>query len=277
MPGINRWWRILALGLVLTTAAHAEQAPLRIGIIPYLTPSILINLFQPIRQHLEMELGQSVELYTAPDVRSFAKRTLKPDFDILITAAHQARLAQIEGGYLPGVRFNGPLHASILVANESPNIRLEDLKGRRIAITDRSILVNIATLKILADRGIAEQDLTFIPVNSQNSAILSVARHEADAAIIAHFALDQSPAEQRNAVRAIYQSVALPNVMLMLSPKLESAQRKRIIHSLLNLPQTPDGAHFLEKSRFGGIQTIEDAVMKSLDVYQPETRKQLGL
>lgn len=268
---------LTAFGLCLCTQAAAQSTSLRIGVIPYLTPSLLISLFQPLRVQLEKDLGQPVQIFSAPDVRTFARRTLKPDFDIVITAAHQARLAQLEGGYVPAVRFTGPLHAAVVVAANSPIRRLEELKGKKIAMTDRSILVDIALIKRLADQGIAERDLQIVAVNSQNTGILSVARNESDAAVIAHFALDQSPPEQRNAVRSIFESEALPNVTILLSPQLDEASRTRIRQSLLGLPKLPEGARFLEQSRFVGIQATDEAFMKTLDPYQAETRKQLGL
>jgi phosphonate transport system substrate-binding protein len=277
---MNAWrtrWLILLLCCGLHGAAAAQQEALRVGIIPYLTPNVLMNLFQPLRQHLEKDLGRPVELYTATDVRSFARRTLKPDFDIVITAAHQARLAQLDGGYQPLARFTGPLHAAVVVAKNSSINQLKDLRGRRVAITDRSILVNIVMSKIFADLKLADKDFDFVTVNSQNTAIISTAQGESDAAIIAHFALDQSPEDQRRAVRVIYRSEALPNVTLLASAKIDGALREKIRASLLSLPNTPEGAAFLEKSRYQGLQNADETFMKTLDPYLKETRKQLGL
>lgn len=277
MKAMRPYWLAIALWFGLATHLHAQPEALRIGIIPYLTPNVLISLFQPLRLQLEKDLGRPVELYTAPDVRTFARRTLKPDFDIVITAAHQARLAQIEGGYLPLARFTGPLHAAVVVSKNSSAQHLADLKGRRIAVTDRSILVNIAMSRLFAEQGIREKDLHYLPVNSQNTGILTVARGDADAAIIAHFALDQSPAEQRDAVRSIFRSAVLPNVTLLASPALDANRREQIRQSLLQLPKTIDGAKFLESSRFQGIEAADEAFMKSLDPYLKETRRQLDL
>ena len=277
---MNSWrtsWLTLLLCCGLNGAVIAQQDALRVGIIPYLTPNVLMNLFQPLRQHLEKDLGRPVELYTASDVRSFARRTLKPDFDIVITAAHQARLAQLDGGYRPLTRFTGPLHAAVIIARNSPLNILNDLRGRRIAITDRSILVNIVMTKILAELKPGDKDFEFVTVNSQNTAILSVAHGESEAAIIAHFALDQSPDDQRQAVRVIYRSEVLPNVTLLASPKLDQPLREKIRASLLGLSGSPEGAAFLERSRYQGIQNADEVFMKTLDPYLKETRKQLGL
>lgn len=274
-------WRACWLALLLCCGSNglvsAQAEPLRVGIIPYLTPNVLMNLFQPLRQQLEKDLGRPVEMFTAPDVRSFARRTFKPDFDIVITAAHQARLAQLEGGYQPLARFTGPLYAAVVVSRTSPLTQLKDLRDRRIAITDRSILVNIAMNKIFSDQGLTDKEINYTPVNSQNTGLISVAQGETDAAIIAHFALDQSPEEQRKAVREIYRSEVLPNVTLLASPKLSAALQEQIRNSLISLPLSADGAAFLEKSRYQGIQVADEAFMKTLDSYLKETRKQLGL
>ena len=277
MKRLRHWSALLALCLGWAGAPVAQQETLRVGVIPYLPPNVLIALFQPLRLQLEKDTGQPVALFTAPDVRSFARRTLKPDFDLIITAAHQARLAQVEGGYLPVARFTGPLHATMVVGKDSTVQRLGELRGKRIAVTDRSILVNIAMSRIFADQGLSEKDVQYVPVNSQNSAILAVARGEAEAAVIAHFTLDQSPQDQRNAVRSIFRSDVLPNVTLLASPRLPASQRALISKSLLAVPGTPEGSDFLEKSRFQGIQATDEAFMKRLDAYLPETRKQLGL
>lgn len=277
MQTVRLCWLVSLIWLAAFGPARAEPEPLRVGIIPYLTPNVLMALFQPLRLQLEKDLQRPVELYTAPDVATFARRTLKPDFDIVVTAAHQARLAQLDGGYLPSARFTGPLHADLIVAKDSPLQRLQQLKGHRIAITDRSILVNIAMARIFAAQGIAEQDVVYVPVNSQNTGILTVARGDADAAIIAHFTLDQSPAEQRRAVRSLFRSPALPNVTLLCSPLLAPALREQIRASLLGLPNSAEGAAFLEKSRFQSIRAADEAFMKKLDPYLLETRKQLGL
>lgn len=271
-------WRTRLAALLLALAGHAlaQPQPLRVGIVPYLTPNTLIGLFQPVRRHLEAELGRTVELYTAPDVRTFFKRTLKPDFDLVITAAHQARLAQIEAGYQPLAHFSGPLYAAVIVAADANVHGLQDLRGRRIAVTDRSILVNIATFKALADNGVAEMEFAPVPVNSQNAGILAVTRGDADAAVIAHFALKQVPLEQRSGIRLLYRSGALPNVILLARPTLASAEAEQLRRALLRLPTTPEGARFLQQSGFQGIEAADDAYMKKLDNFLPETRWQLG-
>jgi len=267
---------LLATGTLLGSRAWAQEV-MSIGIVPYLTPNVLMTLFKPLRTHLEQDIGRSFDLYTSPDVRTFVSRIRKPDFDLIVTSAHTSRLAQQEGGYQPLVRFNGPLRAAVVAGRDASQInRLEDLRGKRIAITDRSILVNIAMLRTLSDIGLSEKDMQLVPVNSQNTGILAVARGDADAAIIAHFTLDQIPPEQRDGVRVIHTSAELPNVMILAKKGMKPELVERLRNSLLHLPDTPGGKEFLQKSRFIGIQAVDEALMKTLDPLMPETRKQLN-
>lgn len=271
-------WRawLAAFVLLLAGTARAEQEALGVGIVPYLTPNVLIGLFQPVGSHLEAALGRSVDLYTSPDVRTFVRRSRKADFDLLITSAHLARLAQVDANYVPLARFSGPLHATVAVATQSRAHQLADLRGHKIAVTDRSILVNIAALKAFADKGIGEHDLVLLPVPSQSAGLLAVARGDADAAIIAHFTLKQIPEDQRDGFRQIFESAALPNVVLLAKPGTPPQEADRIRQALLRLPATPQGRRFLQESGFLGIEAADEAYMKKLDTYLPETRRQLG-
>jgi phosphonate transport system substrate-binding protein len=277
MKHLRAWLSVLVICLFPAGYARCEENPLTIGIIPYLTPNLLMDLFKPVREHLQEQLGRPVDLYTAPDVRTFVQRTLVRKFDVVITAAHQARLAEVKAGYIPVVRFTGPLNAAVVTGIRSPIRTLSDLRGHMIAVTDRSILVNIAMTKILADHGVGDDNVQFVPVNTQNTGLLAVAGGDVDAAIVALFTLDQSPAVQRDAVRLLFKSDDLPNVTILLNPNLPATDRDRIKANLLDLPGTSDGANFLKASRFQGIAACDETFMTRLDVFLPETLRQLGL
>ena len=261
---------------VLTVAsAHAEERALRVGVLPYLTTNVLITLFQPLRTHLEQKLGRPVELYTAPDVPTFVRRTLDSSYDLTVISPHHARLIQIDAGHIPLVRFSGPLQAAVAVRSESPLRDVSELRGRRVTVSDRSFLTNIVTMRRLASMRIGEKDLRLTTVSSQNNALMAMARGDADAAIITRFVLNQIPLAQREGFRLIYTSEALPNLVLIARPGLPQGEREALRQVLLTLPTTPDGRAFLQKSRFQGIQDVTPVFMRQLDSYLPETRRQL--
>ena len=54
MKAIRYWGALIALCFGMT-GIQAQQETLRVGVIPYLTPNVLIALFQPLRLQLEKE------------------------------------------------------------------------------------------------------------------------------------------------------------------------------------------------------------------------------
>ena len=58
-PGILRM--VVALFLAgWLSAAGAQQAPLKLGIMPFNSPLALIRTHQPLTEHLERQLGRKV-------------------------------------------------------------------------------------------------------------------------------------------------------------------------------------------------------------------------
>lgn len=82
-------------------AAPAANAPFRIGVAPHSSARVIIEMYQPLRLHLEQALHLPVEIVTAPDFTEFARRAMAQQYDIAITTGHQARLLQTDAGYLP--------------------------------------------------------------------------------------------------------------------------------------------------------------------------------
>ncbi len=263
--------------ITLAPAASASDRPaLRVAVVPYLTTSVLLKLFEPIRAHLEGELKRPIELYTAPDIRTHVRRIQKPDFDAIITAAHMGRLAQLDAGYLPVAGFESPLKGVVTVHKDSPIRNLRELEGKTVAVNDRLVLVSIVTLQDLQRAGVRTGDLRIVSSITQNSSLLSVARGDVDAAITAIFTLNQIPEAQRQDIRTIYTTDRLPNVMFLANPRLPANERDAMRRALTGFGRTPAGEQFFSTSGYNGIVPLDDAYMKTIDIYIPETRRILA-
>ena len=271
---------VVLLSFILTTLAPAagasDRTALRVAVVPYLTTSVLLKLFEPIRAHLEGELKRPVELYTAPDIRTHVRRIQKPDFDAVITAAHMGRLAQLDAGYLPVAGFESPLKGIVTVHKDSPIRNLRELEGKTVAVNDRLVLVSIVTLQDLQRAGVRTGDLRIVSSITQNSSLLSVARGDVDAAITAIFTLNQIPEAQRQDIRTIYTTDRLPNVMFLANHRLPANERDAMRRALTGFGRTPAGEQFFSTSGYNGIAPLDDAYMKTIDIYIPETRRILA-
>lgn len=278
------WWviRLLrSLGLVLVmTQPWAQQPPLRMALIPYLSPNVLVPLFQPLARHFEKDMGRPVELFSAPTIRSHVERILKPDFDIIFSAPHMGRLAQLDAGYVPIGSFERPLKGVITVRKDGPIQKIQQLKGRTIAINDRLVLNSILTLQELAARGIKLSDLKLVSAASQNSAILSVIAGNVDAAITVNFALGQVSKDQLQQVRVLFQTddvPLMPSTLILVHPQMSKETQSRLTASLLRFAQTDGGKQFLLASSYSNVVPVNQAQLKNLDIYIPELRRLLAL
>lgn len=278
------WWviRLLrSLGLVLVmTQPWAQQPPLRMALIPYLSPNVLVPLFQPLARHFEKDMGRPVELFSAPTIRSHVERILKPDFDIIFSAPHMGRLAQLDAGYVPIGSFERPLKGVITVRKDGPIQKIQQLKGRTIAINDRLVLNSILTLQELAARGIKLSDLKLVSAASQNSAILSVIAGNVDAAITVNFALGQVSKDQLQQVRVLFQTddvPLMPSTLILVHPQMSKETQSRLTASLLRFAQTDGGKQFFLASSYSNVVPVNQAQLKNLDIYIPELRRLLAL
>jgi len=266
-------WLLLAwTGFGLPTVTAAAGKPLEIGVFPYLSVRSILTTFQPVRHYLERELGRPVEMYTAPDFRSFIARSQQGEYDVLITAPHFARLAQLQTGYVPLAGFTKELHPIIVVARSSHYRNLADLRGKTVAIPDRLAIVSMMGLRLLREHGIEDdRDYRLVSAVSHNSAVLDVTHAKADAAITEAAALQQMPDELRNGVRVIATAGKAPHVMLMAHPRLGHGTIQKL-RSLLEqfATESPEGREFLAATGYESLKPVREAVLKSLDPYAQE-------
>jgi phosphonate transport system substrate-binding protein len=272
---------LLSLGLLLSMGPlAAQQPPLRMALIPYLSPNVLVPLFQPLARHFEKDTGRAVELYTAPSIRSHVERILKPEFDIIFTAPHMGRLSQLDADYVPIGSFERPLKGIITVRKSGPIENVDQLKGRCVAINDRLVLNSILTLQELEKRGIGLGDIKVVTAASQNSAILSVVTGDVDAAITVNFALGQVPPDKLQQVRVLFETgdvPSMPSTLILVHPRMPKDQQSKLRSSLLRFAETDDGKKFLAASSYNNVVPITPAHLKNLDIYLPELRRLLAI
>ena len=271
----------ISLSLMLPfTQVFAQTPPLRMALIPYLSPNVLVPLFQPLASHFEKDVEQPVALFTAPSIRSHVDRILKPDFDIIFSAPHFGRLSQLDAGYIPIGSFERPLKGVITVKKNGAIKTVEQLKGRTIAINDRLVLNSILTLQELGKLGVSLSDIKIVPAASQNSAILSVISGDVDAAITVNFALSQVPADKLEQVNILFQTgdvASMPSTLILVHPKMPKDQQSKLRASLLRFAETTEGKQFLAVSSYHNVVPINPAHLKNLDIYLPELRRLLAI
>lgn len=266
--------RFLSFALCLTYSASglaAAPAPLKVGLLPTLSPRVLLANYQPVRAHLERELKRPVEMSTAVDFRAFHQATMAGDYDLILTASHLARLAQIEGGFRPLPTYASTNRAVLIMAKDRPVRSISEVRGKSVAVFDRHALVVLQGLRWLAERGLkANLDYRVLETPSHNSVAHAVLSGESVLGITAPAGIKQWTDEFREKLEAYAELPEQLALTWIAHPRVAAQSVEQIRAALLRLADSSEGKEFFEKTGYKGMRAITDKEMRTLDGYAKE-------
>ena len=272
------------LGLTLAMTASTLYAednstlkPLKIGVVPYLSARVLVTSYEPMRLYLEQATGRPVTIYTAAGFKQFFLNTRQGDYDLVITAAHFARILQKEQKFTPLARYSAGGRGLVMTALNSPLNKLQDLRGQVIAVPNQLSLASIVCMSYLRENGLKPgTDFKVLEVPSFASAILSVQKGEASAAFSAPGALAQMAPELRESVKPLLDAGEFVSLVFMGHPRLGKKTEQLLSKVLLKFgSDSSEGKLFFTNNGFGEILPVNAKDMNSLDRYIAETKRLL--
>ncbi len=273
--------RLLSLfglfALLLTGSVAAWAAPSFIlGVLPVHSARILAERYEPLRSYLEKSLGQPVRIESAGDFRRFHERTLQGDFDLTITPAHFARLAQKEAGFQPLVQFAPDHDALLIYAADRPLSSVKNLQGRQLAVIDRLAVTVAATLQYLDSQGLeADRDYKIAEHRTHASAAYSLIGGLSAAAVTTSQGLLQMPDDVRRKLVIQKHIADIPAFVFLSKPDAGKPLVEQLKRVLLAFPRESEGIDFLGHTGYNGLIPASEAAMKRADVFLKETRKAL--
>ena len=264
---VKAYLTLFALLFSVMTNAHAEQE-LTLGVIPYISAGPLIQVHSPLKNYIAKTLGQSVNLVSATDFDSFLDRTKKGEYDILFTAPHFARLAEQRDGYLPIVMTLHHVQGSFLTKKNSPIQSLEDLKGKKVMIAQRTSMLFQLTEYALQQKGLFDgKNITLIETRTHNNALYAPLRDEADASVTGVLLWHSMGQEFKDQLKVIGTTGKVPGFVVLVHPRISVATRNKLKNALLKFGKTPEGVDYFEKSGFIGFDLVSNKIMKDMDRY----------
>lgn len=154
---------LLAAPLLLGASSMLAQMPrpLLIAVPPFLSPSAALAAFRPLRQHLESQLKQPVELYTARDFRELVEQTRRGEHDVTLLPAHLAGLALSDWGFQALAATVEATPVLILLRQGSVIKTAAELRGKRMGMLGTlSLTTAVASLWLRQQQLEPGRDLT---------------------------------------------------------------------------------------------------------------------
>ncbi|MBI3637680.1 MAG: phosphate/phosphite/phosphonate ABC transporter substrate-binding protein [Candidatus Rokubacteria bacterium] len=269
---------LVALAVVLGSGPASGQAgKLQLGVLPNLSARIILTHYQPMRDYLERELKRAVEVSTAPDFKTFYHRTQAGEYDVVVTAAHFARLAQLEAGYQPLLSYRPAIRGLLVVAKDRPFSSVEQIRGKPLAFANPQSLLAMKGLQWLADANL-RPGADFQVVNARNEDSLGqmVVGGEAVAAMLSTGEYRQVPEQHKAKINIFTSFGEVPSFTMLANGKLPAADASALRAAFARFEASEDGKKFFAASGFEGFAEVKGGELSALDPFLQETRKMMG-
>lgn len=287
MKPIVRSRRALLLASVLLTAplaqtyaqsaAQGAEPSLVIGVLPNVSARQLVTQYQPMREFFERQLGRSVDIVTAADFRAFNERTLRGDYQMVITAANLGRVAQLDAGWQPLAIYEPRIPALLVAAADNADSGTAQLRGKALAAANPQSLVALLGLQWLRSQGLQPGTDFRLVLTANDDSLGTVLRNgEAPLAIMSRGEFGAKPEALRKQLRIVTEIGRVPGFLVLANPKLPEAERQRLKATLLRFGPSDEGRRFFSATGFEQIREVSESELKSLDAYVDATRRGLA-
>ncbi len=265
------FWILSVCLLWPALAMAAPQAPtaFRIGVAPHSSARVIIEMYQPLRLHLEQVLRQPVEIVTAPDFTEFARRAVAQQYDIAITTGHQARLLQTDARYLPLLTYQADFKAVALVPVESRYRQPRDLDGSAVIGLSASSLVTLWGQHWLHRNSVVGATLQYVSASDSVGQLLLKGEGSAGFMSLANY--QNLPAPVRERLRVAAESLPMAGRVYMLNAR-HARQQDSIVAALWAFAATPEAKQYFARYQLGGYRALEARELVALEPYANEVR-----
>ena len=238
---------MLCLFAMFTAQAQEPAPPLRpyiFGAFPYLPQNELENLFAPVAADFNRALGREVQLSSKTSYESFSSALAdEQKYDIAFVQPFDYVRAASHSQYLPLAARPEKLYALIVTTNDSTIRNVEDLKGKRISLPPRDAAISRLIRAYLKKHGLVPgKNVELVYLRSHTSCLQHVLIGLIDACGTTPSAMYHLKNPQRERLRGIAETDAIPPALFVVHSRVPEADRKLILKAILAWPKTPSGS-----------------------------------
>lgn len=267
MKNLYGW--LLCIGMVLFSPVQAaDVSRLTLGIFPYYSSEKLAALHSPLKKYIDSHIDQSLMMRSAPNFKTFAKRTNEAQYDLVITAPHLARIAERNAGYRC-LAITGNVSYAVFAATDDQGIQqVEDLRGKTLALPPKRAIIHQLALETLREAGLKpNEDVHLIVLNSHNGAMLAALEGQVDAAAFGLPTWKGASTEHKQQLTNFARSKEIPGFAFLTHNRIDEQVNQEIKAALFQFPETEAGQQYLKTTGLEGFIAADKMTLQGLDSY----------
>lgn len=263
--------------LLLTGTRARSDAPLQLGIVPHVSPRVLLTNYQPLRSHLEKQLGRAVEIGTAAGFREFHARSVAGTYDLVLTAANLGRVAELDGRLNARAIMEPPIPGLLVMLKEKQVESIEALRGRTLALANPASLVALKGMAWMrAQNLVVGSDFRTAHAANEDSLGQLLNSGEAPLALMSAGEFRAVPEALRERLAVFTEFTRVPGFMFMSRPDLAAGEVARLDAALTGFMASDEGVAFARLTGNRAVRAIRAEDLASLADVIDDTRRLLA-
>ena len=261
---LNNLLLAILFTMVSTTQVFAKEKSLSFAFFPYVNPSKILQHNKGLKHFLTKELKHPVSLITAKNSLDYFKKVKKSSYDIIFSAPHIGRYAELYAGYKRVAVTTNRIQGLYIVRESSKISQLSDLKNKTIAMASSVTILHQIALDDLKHQNLTPgKDITVKETKNHLNAIFALIKGKADVALTGVLLWKKLPKKYKSQLRLLDNSTKICGFTVMAHKNLKPELLEKAKKSLLHFHESKEGTKYL----FKGFRTLSDKDMKQLDPY----------
>ncbi len=204
----------------------------------------LFTIWQPIVDELQRRTGLRFELVTSLSVGDYDNDVKKGVYDFIFVNPYMMPKIEKQPGYRPLIRDSEPLYGILVVRKDSPLQKIEDLRGKTLAVPSMSALGASLLLRAELDRDFGVKTRPLI-AKTHSSVFLHVVNGLADAGGSVQKALAEQDPRIKDSLKILHRTRGMPSHPIAAHQRVPAAARERVRQAFLDLSADAQGRALL--------------------------------
>jgi phosphonate transport system substrate-binding protein len=253
----------------------AKAKTFNIGVLPHLSARTVAEQYQPLQAYLTDAMKSQVVVSTAVDWRHFYSNVKAGEYDLIITAAHIARLMQLELGLHPIASYYPNIKGVFIAAKSSRLTSPVLARNQRIAWANPAALINLQAESWLETTYQMKKDTDYqtVQVRGGDSVPLSILSGDSMAGIVCLSDLETLSDSIKNRIEVVSVFTEVPGFVVLTGREIGLEQSSSLTKQLLRFSEaTTEGKTFELRTGFRIATAPHDKQMRLMDGYAAKVR-----